>query len=69
MQRSLELMQAALRVLEAFTEHKQPKRDDVQQLTRLYGHKPDGVGYDEWACEAIQQALKHRASVRGAANN
>jgi hypothetical protein len=69
MQRSLALMQAALRVLRDCPEKRQPSTQDIDELTRLYGHKPYGVGFDERACGAIERALKDRAKLRGNREN
>jgi hypothetical protein len=64
MPRSIEAMQLALRVLTALTEKRYPDPEDLAQLRQL---APDAAAKtpDELACEVIQNALKHRAEVRG----
>ena len=66
MQQSVYAMKVALRVLDSLTSRQRPDPADVQELSR---YAPASANYsleslDEVACEVIQQALKHRASVR-----
>jgi len=63
MERSLDAMKTALRVLTAITKRHHPDEVDLQslrQLAPLVGNLPP----DELACEVIQLAIKHRAEVR-----
>jgi hypothetical protein len=64
MQQSFHAMETALRVLSALTEKRIPEESDVQELIRIAGTKPAGMGLDEFACAVIQKALNHRAEVR-----
>ncbi len=64
MQQSLHAMQTALRVLSALTEKRTPKESDVEELIRIAGAKPAGMGLDEFACDVIQKALNHRSEIR-----
>jgi hypothetical protein len=64
MQQSLEVMTIALRVLTALTEKREPAPADVQELEAFVGPKPSGISRDEWVCDAIQSAIKHRQAVR-----
>ena len=57
-------MQTALRVLTALTEKREPDLADIQQLEDLIGPKPSGISRDEWACDAIMQAIEFRAEAR-----
>jgi hypothetical protein len=66
MQKSLEAMETALRVLTAINAKRHPDPLDVDALRAYAGPQPDGMGLDEFACEVIQQALKQRAEVRAA---
>jgi hypothetical protein len=63
MQRSLQEMQVALRVLSALTHGQQPNQQDVEELHRIIS----AAGYDsldEMACTVIEQAIQHRRQVR-----
>jgi hypothetical protein len=64
MQQSLEVMTAALRVLTALSEKREPDPADIQELEAFIGPKPSNIGRDEWVCDAIQSAIKHRQKVR-----
>ena len=66
MQKSLDAMQLALRVLTALTDNQHPDADEVAALRELSGPKLQGMPLDELACEVIQKALKHRAAARAA---
>ena len=60
-------METALRVLTAITEKHHPDSIDIDELRKLspaLAHLPP----DELACSVIQQALKRRAELRGAAS-
>jgi hypothetical protein len=65
MQRSLDAMSLALRVLTALNAHRSPEPNDVAELKALEPLLADTAGLDELACEVIHQALKRRAEVRG----
>lgn len=65
MQQSLGAMKAALRVLTALNEKRQPKDADIGALVRFAGPPPANAGLDEFACDVIQKALQRRAQVRG----
>ena len=67
MQESLDAMNAALRVLTAVNEKRQPEAKDVEVLRSLAGPQREGVGMDELACDAVANALKRRAEARGRA--
>jgi hypothetical protein len=64
MQKSLEAMQTALRVLAAINRKSHPDPADIDALRAYAGPLRDGMGVDEFACEVIQQALKRRAIAR-----
>lgn len=66
MQRSLQAMQTALRILSALTEKREPDATDVSELERYIGPKPNAVDLDEWVCNAITKAIKHRTAAREA---
>lgn len=63
MQQSLDAMKTALLVLTALNERRQPDPADIEALQQ-YGPQRDGMELDEFACEVIQQALRHRAAIR-----
>jgi hypothetical protein len=64
MQHSLHAMQAALRVLAAINEKRHPREADVDILVHFAGPRPAGMSMDEFACDVIQKAIRHRAEVR-----
>ncbi len=66
MQQSLQAMQTALRILTTLTEKRRPDSRDVSELERLLGPRPNGIDLDEWACDAIMQAMKRMAAIREA---
>ena len=66
MQKSLDAMKLALRVLTALIQNQHPVADEVAALRELSGPKLQGMPIDELACEVIQEALRHRAAARGA---
>jgi hypothetical protein len=63
MQQSYNVMELALRVLNALTYKRNPDPNDIDALHQL---APDfaGLPADELACQVIQRALKCRAEVR-----
>jgi hypothetical protein len=63
MQRSLQEMQVALRVLSALTHGQQPDQPDVDELHRITS-AAGCDSLDEMACTVIEQAIKHRRRVR-----
>ena len=65
MQKSLEVMDTALRVLADINSKRHPKAADIDRLRAYAGPQADGMGLDEFACEVIHKALKQRAAVRG----
>jgi hypothetical protein len=68
MERSLEAMTVAVRVLGALNEKRRPDRADLDLLRHfapLSAHLPP----DELACEVIQQAVKQRTEIRTAARD
>jgi hypothetical protein len=66
MQKSLEAMETALRVLAAVNAKRHPDPADIDALRAYAGPLRDGIGVDEFACEVIQQALRRRAIARAA---
>lgn len=62
--RSMDPMKIALRVLTELAEGGRPHPDDLAALVRICGHDPDGAGWDEFACEALQKVLSNRAAAR-----
>jgi hypothetical protein len=67
MQESLVMMQAALRVLTALTDQRQPSPLDLEMLGQYGGPQPVGIGLDEYACSIVQKAINRRAGVRASA--
>src|SRR5205085_11341697 len=63
MQKSLEVMDTALRVLADINSKRHPKAADIDRLRAYAGPQADGMGLDEFACEVIHKALKQRAAV------
>jgi hypothetical protein len=63
MERIVEPMKVALRVLSAISEGRVPSSADIAQL-RAYVPDSAAAAADEVACEVIQQALKSRAAAR-----
>ena len=66
MQKSLEVMETALRVLAAVNTKRHPDLVDIDALRAYGGPQADDVGLDEFACEVIHKALKQRAAARRA---
>ena len=66
MQKSLEVMETALRVLAAVNTKRHPDPVDIDALRAYAGPQADDMGLDEFACEVIHKALKHRAEARRA---
>lgn len=64
MQDSLSAMQAALRVLTALNDKRPPTEGDLDALARFAGPQPANLPLDEYACDVIQKALRHRAERR-----
>jgi hypothetical protein len=62
--RSMDPMKIALRVLTAHANGAKPDESDLNALERIYGEKPAPMSWDIFACEAIQNVLKDRASAR-----
>lgn len=62
--RSMDPMKIALRVLTAHANGAQPDESDLNALERIYGEKPARMTWDIYACEAIQNVLRDRASAR-----
>ena len=68
MQRGVQEIQVALRVLSALTYRETPDQQDVEELHRtLSAGNYDSL--DEMACAVIEQALEHRRRVRDAGQN
>ena len=63
MQRSLEAMRIALRVLSALSARWEPSPADVNELEGLAGPRPFGVPLDEWARDIITQAVQSQRLV------
>ena len=63
MERLVDPMKVALRVLAALSERQIPSAADIAQL-KAYVPECAGTPLDELACEVIQQALKKRAAAR-----
>jgi hypothetical protein len=63
MQKSLEAMQVAVRVLTALSEKRTPDPADVEILNN-YAPLLSHLSPDELACDVIQQALRRREQVR-----
>jgi len=66
MQKSLEAMQTALRVLAAVNAKRHPDPADIEFLHAYSGPHGEGMDADVLACEVIQQALRRRAIARAA---
>jgi hypothetical protein len=64
MHNSLEAMEIALRVLTAASYKRAPDPSDLAKLEEYTGPKPEGMDVDEYACRAVQEALKRRADLR-----
>jgi hypothetical protein len=64
MQRSLEVMQTALRVLAAVNAKRHPDSMDIDALRAYADPQNEDIGLDEFACEVIQKALKERVAAR-----
>jgi len=64
MHNSSEVMKIALRVLKAVSQKHAAAPSDVAELEHHAGPKPHSMALDEFACQAIQDALKHRANRR-----
>jgi len=62
--RSMDPMKIALRVLTAHANGAQADESDLNALERIYGEKPAHLGWDIYACEAIQNVLRDRKSAR-----
>src|SRR4051794_33485089 len=62
MERSLEAIKAAIRVLSAINDKQHPTENDVEALAAFAGHPPEHQDVDEFACEIIQGALRRRAA-------
>lgn len=62
--RSMDPMKIALRVLTALADKTAPDPADLDALIRIGGPKPEGAGWDEYACEALQKVLGDRAAAR-----
>src|SRR5579863_4649364 len=62
--RSMDPMKIALRVLTEIAEKGRPDSEDLKALVRICGRKPDRMGWDEFACEALQKVLNNRAAAR-----
>jgi hypothetical protein len=61
MQRSLDAINAALRVLNSFNAKRLPKKEDVAALELLAGPCPPDIDLDEFACTVIiQKAIEYR---------
>ena len=66
MQKSLEAMETALRVLAAVNRTSPPDPADIDFLRAYSGLQGEGMDADVLACEVIQQALRRRAIARAA---
>lgn len=64
--RSMDPMKVALRVLTCLADKTRPDSADLDALVRICGRKPDGIGWDELACETLQKVLADRAMARQA---
>lgn len=62
--RRMDPMKVALRVLTELADRGQPDARDLEALIRVCGRMPNGVGWDELACEALQKVLADRAAAR-----
>jgi hypothetical protein len=62
--RNMDPMKIALRVLTELADRGQPDSRDLEALIRICGRMPNGVGWDELACEALQKVLADRAAAR-----
>jgi hypothetical protein len=63
MERTLNAMKVAARVLVALGEHQAPDQADVDELRSLDPLMND-MPLDDLACDVIQQALKRRAELK-----
>jgi hypothetical protein len=66
MQKSLEVMERALRVLAAVNTKRHPDPGDIDALRACAGPQAENIGLDEFACAVIHKALKQRAEARRA---
>jgi hypothetical protein len=65
MQRSLDAMKTALRVLTALNDNQEPSAADVSELETFIGPRPFGVHLDDWVRDAIMQGVEEsRAASR-----
>jgi hypothetical protein len=62
----IEIMQIAVRVLTAVSRRRAADSKDIAELEAFAGPKPEGMDLDEFTCAVIQQALRKRATSRGA---
>lgn len=65
MRYSVDVMQAAVRVLRALTEKTAPDSSDVAML-KDFDRSGNGRDLDELACDVIQKAVKRREQLRRA---
>ena len=61
---TLAAMEAALRILTALSQKYPPNPGDVALLVEFAGPQPEGADLDEFACIAVQTALKKRQDLR-----
>jgi hypothetical protein len=66
MQKSLAMMETALRVLAAVNTKRHPDPVDIDALRAYAGPQARDMGLDEFACEVIHEALRQRAAARSA---
>ncbi len=64
MQKGLEVMETALRVLAAINAKRHPDPVDIDSLRAYAGPQADDMGLDEFACEVIHKALQQRAEAK-----
>ena len=57
-------MQVTLRVLSAIAAKRDPDESDTQELAEFYGPKPDGIDWDEFACDILQRIIHERHGGR-----
>jgi hypothetical protein len=63
MQKGLDAMKTALRVLTAITERQHPDMADIEALRR-FAPQHANTSLDELARDVIQEALKQRSAIR-----
>ena len=64
MQEDSVAMRAALQILDALDERRDPQPADIAKLESLAGPKPYGVSLEEFVCGAFERYFQQRVSAR-----